>query len=107
MPALSVAIHGPLVCTCAQDNGEEIRCLQTGVTKKHCVWSTLSSQYARKAAAQFLPLSSYPSLNQQVTAHAKTMTRFIRDYIMLEDTMPRCLSLKHSLACDFRKFQDI
>lgn len=34
MPAMSVVIHAPLVRTYAQDNGEEIRCLQTGVTKK-------------------------------------------------------------------------
>lgn len=33
MPVLSVAIHGPLLRTYAQDNGEEVRCLQTGVTK--------------------------------------------------------------------------
>lgn len=85
MPVLSVAIHGPLLCTYAQDSGDEIIHLETGgiclqlppdackqqiLCMEHCVHSLRCARkaYGTGFASQFLSFSQ-PAGNSPLGNH--------------------------------------
>jgi len=102
MPVLSVAIHGPLLHTYAQNNGEKIRCLQTGVTK-NTVRRAQPLRYAMKAygtvlASWFLTFSQ-PAGNSPLQNHEnipKRLRNAGRDHASMSVTKTLSLAISKS-----------